>query len=183
MVIGRNHLRFQINQSCKHTVQCHRICGHQNQVHGYWVSGARSISLHCSDSIHNIKSRLHILVQINKHPGEAVCAGIFSMTNGLIFPIYKSIAVLHCSCNSLQSVGFHFGKRNHTLCLQQFFRKDKFFRLDTLRIFHTHALRIVNGRDLVLLQISIHSGALDYLFRSPMTTGIRKHNILITFLT
>ena len=47
----------------------------------------------------------------------------------------------------------------------------------------THAFRIINSRNLVFFQISVHSGALDHLFRSSVATGICKHNILITFLT
>ena len=105
------------------------------------------------------------------------------MSDGFVFPIYETVAILHCTCDPLQCMSFHLGKRDHTICLQQLFGQNKFLRLDSLRILHPHSLRIVNCRDLVLLQISIHSSALDHLLRSSMTTGVCQHNIPIAFFT
>ena len=182
MIIGRNHLWFQIDQSCKNTVQRYGIGGHEDHVHSSRISGAGAIAFHGGDSVHDVKPGLHILVQVDEHPGEAVRAGVFGVTDGFILSIYKAVAILYCAGDPLQSVGFHLGKRNHTVCFQQFFRKDKLLRLDSIWVLHMHTLGVINGWDLVFLQIGVHSGTLDYLLRSSMAAGVRKYNILIARL-
>jgi len=78
---------------------------------------------------------------------------------------------------------FHLAQGNHTVLLQQFFWQDKFLCLDSLRISSFHALRIINSRNMIFLQISIHSCSANHCLSGSMTAGICKHNILIPTFT
>ena len=182
MIVCWYHLRLQIHQPCKHAVQCHRICGHKDHIHCNWISGPWTVAFHCCDSIHNIKPRLHILIQIDQHTCKAVCTWISGMTDCLIFPIDKAIAVFYSACDPFQGMGFHFGKGNDAVCLQKLLWENKFPGLNPLRIIYMHSFCIINNRNLVFFQIGIHAGSLDHLSGGSVTAGICKNNIGIAFL-
>ena len=97
--------------------------------------------------------------------------------------INKSITVLNCAGNSLQRMRLHLAKRNHTVFFQKFFRQDKFFRLNPLRIFYTYSLRIINCRNPILFQIPVDSGTMNHSGCRTITTGISKRKILISLFS
>ena len=95
MIVRWNHLRFQINQTAEYTVQCNRICGHQQYIHRNRISRTRSVALHGHNPIHHIQLRCHTFIQINKHSGKAVCTRVLRVPLRFMESIYKPIAVLN----------------------------------------------------------------------------------------
>ena len=174
MIIGRYHFRLKMYQVTKHTVQCHRVLRHQHHIHWCRISGTWSVPFHRNNSVHNIEPRFYILIQINQHSRKTVCTRIKGMSLRLMESIDKAITVFYCAGNSLQRMRLHLAKRNHTVFFQKFFRQNKFFCLNPLRIFYTYSLRIINCRNPILFQIPVDSGTMNHSGCRTITTGISK---------
>ena len=72
--IGRHQFRRKIHQPAADAVQGYRVAGYQYNAHMDRCSRCRAISLHRIDTVHNIKTRPDITIQINQHPGKAFYA-------------------------------------------------------------------------------------------------------------
>ena len=80
MIVCRNHLWFQIDQTAEYAIQRNRICGHKH----------------------------YTFVQINQHSGKAVRTRVLCVTFRFVKAIHKSITILNRTCDSLQGMSFHF---------------------------------------------------------------------------